>query len=84
MDVDKSVEAKKNLRDIELVCETEMQGSTTLRDLHILVSNASIIFIFNGPPNSREVSLNILTKERSASSSGCLQTPLVTTPAPTY
>ena len=40
MDVDKSVESRKNLRDIETVCETELQGSTLLRDLHILVIDA--------------------------------------------
>ena len=36
-DVDNSVETRKDLRDIELVCKTEMQGNTLLRDLHILV-----------------------------------------------
>ena len=37
-DADKSVEARRRLRDIETKCEIELQGSTTLRDLHILVS----------------------------------------------
>ena len=37
MDADSSSESRKNLRDIELVCEGELNGSSTLRDLHILV-----------------------------------------------
>ena len=42
-DMDKSVEFQKNLRDMELVCEMEMMGSTTLKDLHILVSIVEFI-----------------------------------------
>ena len=37
-DVDKSVDARRELREIELVCEMDMNGSRTLRDLHLLVS----------------------------------------------
>ena len=37
MDVDSSVEMRTNLRNIELVCEADLEGSTLLRDLHILV-----------------------------------------------
>ena len=42
-DMDKSVEFQKNLRDMELVFEMEMMGSTTLKDLHILVSIVEFI-----------------------------------------
>ena len=41
MDVDNSVETRKDLRDIELVCEVDMLGSKTLRDLHILVHHTN-------------------------------------------
>ena len=37
MDADRSIETKKNLQDIELICQVEVQGSTILRDIHILV-----------------------------------------------
>ena len=37
MDADRCIETKKNLQDIELVCQVELQGSTILRDIHILV-----------------------------------------------
>ena len=37
MDVDGSLESRKDLRDIEIVSETDLQGSRLLRDLHILV-----------------------------------------------
>ena len=37
MDADRSIETKKNLQDIELICQVELQGSTILRDIHILV-----------------------------------------------
>ena len=37
MDVDCSLESRKDLRDIEIVCETDLHGSKLLRDLHILV-----------------------------------------------
>ena len=39
-DVDSSAGSKKRLMDIETVCETDLQGSTTLRDIHILVCNS--------------------------------------------
>ena len=42
-DSDKSVEARRRLREIEAKCELELQGSTTLRDLHILVSIDRIV-----------------------------------------
>ena len=45
-DADKSVEARRQLRDIETKCEIELQGSTTLRDLHILVSIDRILVYF--------------------------------------
>ena len=45
-DADKSVEARRRLRDIETMCEIELQGSTTLRDLHILVSIDRILVYF--------------------------------------
>ena len=38
LDVDSSMETRKSMRDIKLVCDVEMQGSTTLSDLHLLVS----------------------------------------------
>ena len=56
-DVDNSVETRQDLRDIELVCETEMQGNTLLRDLHILVhikvyiSNPAPLLFRNWPLN---------------------------------
>ena len=46
MDVHMSIESKKDLQNIELVCQTELQGSTTLRDLHILVCS-HFCFVFN-------------------------------------
>ena len=35
--MDTSIDTRKSLRDMKLVCDVEMQGSTTLRDLHLLV-----------------------------------------------
>ena len=69
-DTDNSVEARRRLREIESKCEIELQGSTTLRDLHILVSIPKksmkhvYIYFFRG------VRLSILTGLRGASSSG--------------
>ena len=37
-DVDKSVDARRELREIKLVCQMDMNGSRVLRDLHLLVS----------------------------------------------
>ena len=36
--MDKSVDARRELREIELVCQMDMNGSRVLRDLHLLVS----------------------------------------------
>ena len=43
MDVDKSIEAKQSIQDINLVCEVEFQGSTILRYIHIIVSEICLI-----------------------------------------
>ena len=37
MDADSSVDTRKGIRDMQMVCVTEMQGSSTLKDLHLLV-----------------------------------------------
>ena len=44
MDVDPSDETRTKLRNIELVCDTDLEGSTLLRDLHILVVRFCILF----------------------------------------
>ena len=36
-DANKTVEYKKKMEDIELVCEVEFSGSKLLKDIHILV-----------------------------------------------
>ena len=36
-ETNKSVEHKKKMEDVELVCQVEFKGSTILKDLHILV-----------------------------------------------
>ena len=45
MDVENTDQARTQMRDIELVCDQELDGSTLLRDLHILVCNLLIIFM---------------------------------------
>ena len=49
LDMDKSIELKKELTDIDTVCQLEFSGSTTLKDLHILVTikNVHIIYYIN-------------------------------------
>ena len=36
-EVNKTIEFKKKMEEIELVCHVEMNGSSTLKDLHVLV-----------------------------------------------
>ena len=46
LDADSSMETRKALRDMELVCEVDMQGSQTLKDLHLIVRLMKIFSIF--------------------------------------
>ena len=85
-DVDRSVEAKKKLREIELVCETDLQGATTLRDLHILVclpgmALSSNYEYFRGGVVSTLTREEVLSSSGSPRQAGLSQTPLVRTPA---
>ena len=45
LDVDKSVGFKKSLADIQMVCEEELNGSTMLRDVHLLVGRPIDILV---------------------------------------
>ena len=46
-DLNKSVEFQSQLQEISLVCEVEYSGSTTLRDIHIIVSNIIEYYYLN-------------------------------------
>ena len=45
LNVDKSVGFKKSLADIQMVCEEELNGSTMLRDVHLLVGRPIDILV---------------------------------------
>lgn len=46
-DLNKSVEFQSQLQEVSLVCEVEYSGSTTLRDIHIIVSNIIEYYYLN-------------------------------------
>ena len=84
-DVDRSVEAKKKLREIELVCETDLQGATTLRDLHILVCLPGLALssnyeYFRGGVASTLTRAEVLSSSGSPHQAGLSRTPPVRTP----
>ena len=47
MAMDTSIDTRKSLRDMKLVCDLEMQGSTTLRDLYLLVCLYLIFLVYS-------------------------------------
>ena len=46
-DVDKTVEAKRDMENIELVCDTEFNGSILLKNIHLLVISEFRFIIFH-------------------------------------
>ena len=80
-DVDRSIESKKDLREIELVCEMEMNGSRTLKDLHLLVSIGGVFISCNGVSYCRGRPPSTSTSRTPAISSSLSQIHQVKTPA---
>ena len=45
--MDKIVEAKRDMENIELVCDTEFNGSILLKNIHLLVISKFRFIIFH-------------------------------------
>ena len=72
MNLDNSAQFRDDLKNVELVCEVEFNGSTTFRDIHILVDISHVNYIsqlitYRGLPQ------NILTIVRKTTCSEFLQ-----------
>lgn len=46
-DANKTLDHKKKMEDIELVCKVEFTGSMVLKDIHILVSKLINIIVYS-------------------------------------
>ena len=89
MDVDGSLESRKDLRDIEIVCETDLQGSRLLRDLHILVRLFLLkiqmtLMCFRGRVLNTLTMEDLLSSSESPRKTGLLETLPVKMPAPIF